>query len=141
MFHHIKVLVYKNNAHVFLCEMFREPLYGKVFGHLGLNGFIYHRQSPTSFILLPAIAQSAILYWSSLGDILYMFCGLYWFLIVSATQSNWPVWNTIFLMLPPCEIRAYSPSATIYSIHYNCCNSLHSNLAFAFRFALDKSCY
>lgn len=141
MFHHIKVLVYKNNAHVFLCEMFREPLYGKVFGHLGLNGFIYHRQSPTSFILLPAIAQSAILYWSSLGDILYMFWGLYLFPNVSATQSNWPVWNTIFLMLPPWEIRAYSPRTTIYPVHYNCCNCFHPNLAFTFCLTLYESCY
>lgn len=58
---YIKVLAYKNNVHLFLYAMFREPLYGNVFGHVGLNGFIYHKQSPTSFILFPAIAQSAIL--------------------------------------------------------------------------------
>ena len=60
-FDRIEVLAYKSNAHLFLYEVFREPLYGNVLGQFGLYGFMYHKHSPISFILFPAIAQSAML--------------------------------------------------------------------------------
>ena len=42
-------------------EYVPDPLDGNVLPQLGLNGFRYHRHSPTSFSLFPAISQSAML--------------------------------------------------------------------------------